>query len=828
MRYLITIFILISSLYALTLQKGMSIVGMTATEILSEGKFRSDIEIIYGTVNGTWTSFNPNKKMAFNGLKELKKNQAYIIVVSRVMNLANATLGLGLQVKCPQLDAGVNIVSMYTANFANGIKDINGSKIKSMFSTKNNSYISYNPDVPLPLNSLQQTTNGRFYVIDVANDNVEACGSKTTPDPADGNTTPPPKEVNLPFTFEPKKGVARNIFIESNEVIINIAGLLESTKATLNSGVIVKNGNVLTEASEQLLSNGDRVKLKLKSSKEYNTTESTTFSFLGATKDFNVTTLSKSDSVAAEFRFDSLEVNPQITVISNQVQIVDIIEPVSATAEILFGATDVTIVQNGVDTRSRTVNVNPGDSINLKADIADNPSIIKFSVGEKSSNFDVAISDVVDYKPDSFSLTPKNDLDTNIRIFSDEVIVSGLDPFVKTYAAGLNADVFVNGVSSGNYALVQNKDIVKLAIQTPAQLGTPKIGQLYIGGEMAEFNITTTSTNPDQDDNPTQFTIPPVLNADVSTFVTSKEVVILGINILATVKLDKGILIVNGVEIPSNKTSVAEFDKIQIKAQSSDSYEDELKFNLTVGPVTKTFSVTTKVQPVNILLENQRYRKEQNVTLPISSAPAAIAWAIVGGKLPSGLIFDANRGIIEGTTSNTSEVTEYTIKATIVNGESSQIKRNIEVADYISTVQQTPNVDGGTLYDDTWYKDNMALGVPTTFERLFTAGIIQVNSTLNWLDIELGRKTYDEAVSYCENLEFGGYNSWRLPTIHELQIINGHQDKFDNIGAGFMWTSTPSAEKPDWYWYVDFGNGGKSYIYNKSQKAFFKCVVGAQ
>jgi len=920
MRYLITIFLLISSLYALTLQKGMSIVGMTGTEILSEGKFRSDIEIIYGTVNGTWTSFNPNKKMAFNGLKELKKNQAYIIVVSRVMNLANATLGLGLQVKCPQLDAGVNIVSMYTANFANGIKDINGSKIKSMFSTKNNSYISYNPDVPLPLNSLQQTTNGRFYVIDVDNDNVEACGAKVTvpnPNPDDGIT-----DV-LPFNFKSQFGVSRNSFITSNEVLVDIGvestkasvdkGLIvkngdfnnsssellikvgdkiqiqvpssleynttvtstltyqnakatfnvrtlssqdvkldfeavkdapisfsaisnevfvrfgsSSTEAKVDNGLLIKNGDFLTAAKSQFIKVGDKVQIQLTSSPEYNVTLTSTLSYLGENSEFNVSTLEFADFIPDDFIFDSIETNPERTVISNQVDISGISQGLSANVEILFGASDVSIIQNGVDTLSRTVNVNAGDKLNLKVAVGSEPAIVKLSVGEKSSNFDITVSDVIDSTPDKFLLPRKDNLDPNIEIFSDEVIVTGLGAFIKTYAAGLNANVYVNGVSGGNYALVQNEDIVKLGMITPAQLGTPRVGQLYIGGEMADFNITTTSTNPDQDDNPTNFDIAPALNVDVSTFVTSAEIVVLGINVLATVTLDKGLLIVNGVEIPSNKTSVVEFDKIQIKAQSSDSYVSEVVSNLTIGPVTKPFRIVTKEQPVNILIENQRYRKDQNISLPFASAPAAVSWEIVNGRLPSGLIFDSNKRVIEGTTSKESNVSTYTIKATIVNGESAQVKRTIEIGDFISKVSQTPDVDGGVDFDDTWYKANNILGVPTLFSRLSTSGIIQVNSILNWLDIEPERMAFDDAKIYCENLEFGGFNNWRLPTIREVQIINGHNIEFDNIGQGFMWSSTPSVEKKDWYWYVDFGNGGKSYIINKTSKAFVKCVVGAQ
>jgi hypothetical protein len=50
-------------------------------------------------------------------------------------------------------------------------------------------------------------------------------------------------------------------------------------------------------------------------------------------------------------------------------------------------------------------------------------------------------------------------------------------------------------------------------------------------------------------------------------------------------------------------------------------------------------------------------------------------------------------------------------------------------------------------------------------------------------------KTYDEAQEYCQNLEFGGYNDWRLPTSDEARAIFGssYQGMGNQYGVGYRY-----------------------------------------
>lgn len=78
--------------------------------------------------------------------------------------------------------------------------------------------------------------------------------------------------------------------------------------------------------------------------------------------------------------------------------------------------------------------------------------------------------------------------------------------------------------------------------------------------------------------------------------------------------------------------------------------------------------------------------------------------------------------------------------------------------------------------------------------------------------------SWEQALSYAENLSLGNYSDWRLPNIKELQSLNDESIAnpsvtttfFNSIGVKNYWSSTtlkpnPSNPSSAWYWNTQFG-----------------------
>ncbi len=105
---------------------------------------------------------------------------------------------------------------------------------------------------------------------------------------------------------------------------------------------------------------------------------------------------------------------------------------------------------------------------------------------------------------------------------------------------------------------------------------------------------------------------------------------------------------------------------------------------------------------------------------------------------------------------------------------------------------------------------------------------------LIWQDnIEVAENNlnYDEAKTYCQDLEVDGFTDWRLPTLREAYTIvdltrnrpalkNGFEIRDD----GRYWTSTLFVKNPEKAaWYISMSYG-EAEAYSKSRIYHVRCV----
>ncbi|NIP73293.1 MAG: DUF1566 domain-containing protein [Gammaproteobacteria bacterium] len=98
--------------------------------------------------------------------------------------------------------------------------------------------------------------------------------------------------------------------------------------------------------------------------------------------------------------------------------------------------------------------------------------------------------------------------------------------------------------------------------------------------------------------------------------------------------------------------------------------------------------------------------------------------------------------------------------------------------------------------------------------------------------------TWQEALDYVRDMNRGvalGHADWRLPNRRELRSLVSHQTRqpalpeghpFQEVFAGWYWTSTSAAIAPAHAWYVDLG-GGRAFYGGKDQSFLLWPVRGS-
>ena len=92
--------------------------------------------------------------------------------------------------------------------------------------------------------------------------------------------------------------------------------------------------------------------------------------------------------------------------------------------------------------------------------------------------------------------------------------------------------------------------------------------------------------------------------------------------------------------------------------------------------------------------------------------------------------------------------------------------------------------------------------------------------------------TWEDALSFCENLSYAGYKDWRLPSIQELHSIVDYgtynpaiNTYFPNTQSGYYWSSTTYVGSTDYAWYVYFYDGDVN-SYSKAYDNYVRPVRG--
>lgn len=112
--------------------------------------------------------------------------------------------------------------------------------------------------------------------------------------------------------------------------------------------------------------------------------------------------------------------------------------------------------------------------------------------------------------------------------------------------------------------------------------------------------------------------------------------------------------------------------------------------------------------------------------------------------------------------------------------------------------------------------------------------IIDLNTNLQWQrKIPAAKYEWQDAIVYCDNLIYGGYDDWRLPAVVELRTVVDYGKTpvsideffFPDVSAEPFWTSEPEMSRTNYLWLVSFFNGASVPEYY-NYDAMAMCVRG--
>lgn len=145
--------------------------------------------------------------------------------------------------------------------------------------------------------------------------------------------------------------------------------------------------------------------------------------------------------------------------------------------------------------------------------------------------------------------------------------------------------------------------------------------------------------------------------------------------------------------------------------------------------------------------------------------------------------------------------------------------------DATGTEISCPEVGQAFYGQDAQYKN-----APPAYKENGDQTVTDQNTGLIWIesDVDL-QHTWEDAVSYCDELVFAGQNDWRLPTKFELESIVDYSRSYPALNqiftcqSSFYWSATPHRPNPAYAWSVFCPDGADHWVH-KTNNYYVRCV----
>nr|NQU93803.1 DUF1566 domain-containing protein [Bacteroidota bacterium] len=125
------------------------------------------------------------------------------------------------------------------------------------------------------------------------------------------------------------------------------------------------------------------------------------------------------------------------------------------------------------------------------------------------------------------------------------------------------------------------------------------------------------------------------------------------------------------------------------------------------------------------------------------------------------------------------------------------------VTGQITTFDADGNVISGLTVGDALYGQdaNYLKGESMAYQDNGDGTVTDLNTGLMWQQVPSSDDyTWQEAVDYCESLEFAGYDDWRMPSCKELYSISDFSSGWPYLNTTYFTLASGQVTKDEQYW----------------------------
>jgi hypothetical protein len=229
---------------------------------------------------------------------------------------------------------------------------------------------------------------------------------------------------------------------------------------------------------------------------------------------------------------------------------------------------------------------------------------------------------VDDTTPNVFSFIEEKNASLNQVYISDSIKVEGINAAAPISIIGgeykINGAAFTNSngsISNGQSVQVKQTSSNSTASKTDVTL--------TIGGVSGIYSVTTF----EQDIDPDTFTFTAQTNVSLNAVIISNAITVSGLNVASSIKITNGDYYINDVLNASD--TVVNGDVVKVQVTASNLRNTPVTANLSIGNVSKPFTVTTLAGATSVLttpgilnLVESPTTSASEITVKLSSLPA--------------------------------------------------------------------------------------------------------------------------------------------------------------------------------------------------------------